>query len=88
MMRKGTGAAFVIMPDDREGKMVLEYVRWWHQLTFSYFSKGINKLLTFKALIKKGLGVEVLLLLNPLSLTTEGFHFHILLYFLVSFLIF
>lgn len=45
--------------------MVLEYVRWWHQLTFSYFSKGINKLLTFKALIKKGLGVEVLLLLNP-----------------------
>lgn len=29
MMRKGTGAAFVIMPDDREGKMVLEYVRWW-----------------------------------------------------------
>lgn len=48
MMRKGTGAAFVIMPDDREGKMVLEYVRWWHQLTFSYFSQGINKLLTFK----------------------------------------
>lgn len=29
MMRRGTGAAFVIMPDDREGKMVLEYVRWW-----------------------------------------------------------
>ena len=28
--------------------MVLEYVRWWHQLTFSYFSQGINKLLTFK----------------------------------------
>lgn len=26
MMRKGTGAAFVRMPDDREGKMVLEYV--------------------------------------------------------------
>lgn len=48
MMRKGTGAAFVIMPNDREGKMVLEYVRWWHQLTFSYFSQGINKLLTFK----------------------------------------
>ena len=47
-MRKGTGAAFVIMPDDREGKMVLEYVRWWHQLKFSYFSQGINKLLTFK----------------------------------------
>ncbi len=47
-MRKGTGAAFVIMPDDREGKMVLEYVRWWHPLTFSYFSQGINKLLTFK----------------------------------------
>lgn len=45
MMRKGTGAAFVIMPDDREGKMVLEYVRWW---TFSYLSQGINKLLTFK----------------------------------------
>lgn len=48
MMRKGTGAPFVIMPDGREGKMVLEYVRWWHQLTFSYFSQGINKLLTFK----------------------------------------
>ncbi|CAL0329975.1 unnamed protein product [Lupinus luteus] len=45
MMRKGTGAAFVIMPDEREGKMVLEYVRWW---TFSYLSQGINKLLTFK----------------------------------------
>ena len=29
MMRKGTGAPFVIMPDGREGKMVLEYVRWW-----------------------------------------------------------
>jgi len=28
--------------------MVLEYVRWWHPLTFSYFSQGINKLLTFK----------------------------------------
>lgn len=48
MMRKGTGAPFVIMPDGREGKMVLEYVRWWHQLTFSYFEQGINKLLTFK----------------------------------------
>lgn len=45
MMRKGTGAAFVRMPDDREGKMVLEYVRWW---TFSYLLQGINKLLTFK----------------------------------------
>ncbi|GER39083.1 mitovirus RNA-dependent RNA polymerase [Striga asiatica] len=42
MMRKVTGAAFVIMPDDREGKMFFP-----------------------NSLIKKGLRVEVLLLLNP-----------------------
>lgn len=44
----------MIMADEREGKkMVLEYVRWWHELKFSYFSQGINKLLTFKGKKRK-----------------------------------